>query len=265
MAGTWGHPECGLTAQVSCPAEELPPPQAAPESPEPGDSGTPSLERLWNVRQLDTLARACILLALMVPPSSAEHQDCCLLAYASLRRIWQVRPPLPTWPQLPRHHAPLPCPCQNSRSSRRPCSRNLGVPPLQTHLRLCPATPERSPKASASRAHLPNHQQPCRWASRAFFCAPILHGLLAAPLPHHLSPGPPGSSWWPCSRVPPVDSAPAGQRPLGGLLRRACPQPQGLCWAARPTLGGVGDARVWEGSLGLQTCQPQPTTHPVIP
>ncbi|XP_073096194.1 cilia- and flagella-associated protein 46 isoform X2 [Manis javanica] len=71
-------------------AEELPPPQAAPESPEPGDSGTPSLERLRNVRQLDTLARACILLALLVPPSSAEHQDCCLLAYASLRRIWQV-------------------------------------------------------------------------------------------------------------------------------------------------------------------------------
>ncbi|XP_057361386.1 cilia- and flagella-associated protein 46 [Manis pentadactyla] len=71
-------------------AGELPPPQAAPESTEPRDSGTPSLERLRNVRQLDTLARACILLALMVPPSSAEHQDCCLLAYASLRRIWQV-------------------------------------------------------------------------------------------------------------------------------------------------------------------------------
>ncbi|XP_059947631.1 cilia- and flagella-associated protein 46 [Mesoplodon densirostris] len=58
---------------------------AAPEG-----SGPPSLEKLRNVRQLETLARAYTLLALVVTPSAASHRDHCLMAYTCLRRIWQV-------------------------------------------------------------------------------------------------------------------------------------------------------------------------------
>ncbi|XP_016061813.1 PREDICTED: cilia- and flagella-associated protein 46 [Miniopterus natalensis] len=64
--------------------------QAAPEIPGAEDAGTVSLEKLWSVRQLEALARAYILLALMVSPSAANYQDYCLMAYMFLRRIWQV-------------------------------------------------------------------------------------------------------------------------------------------------------------------------------
>lgn len=56
------------------------------------DMGTVSLEKLRNVRQLEALARVYILLALMTSPGAASYQDHCLMAYAFLRRIWQVRP-----------------------------------------------------------------------------------------------------------------------------------------------------------------------------
>nr|XP_025129616.1 cilia- and flagella-associated protein 46 isoform X5 [Bubalus bubalis] len=56
----------------------------------PGDPGPPSLQELQSVRQLETLARAYTLLALVVTPSGAGHQDHCLMAYAFLHRIWQV-------------------------------------------------------------------------------------------------------------------------------------------------------------------------------
>ncbi|XP_027384272.1 cilia- and flagella-associated protein 46 isoform X3 [Bos indicus x Bos taurus] len=56
----------------------------------PGDPGPPSLQELQSVRQLETLARAYTLLALVVTPSGAGHQDYCLMAYAFLHRIWQV-------------------------------------------------------------------------------------------------------------------------------------------------------------------------------
>ncbi|KAI4530357.1 hypothetical protein MG293_019246 [Ovis ammon polii] len=56
----------------------------------PGDPGPPSLQELQSVRQLETLARAYTLLALVVSPGSAGHQDYCLQAYAFLHRIWQV-------------------------------------------------------------------------------------------------------------------------------------------------------------------------------
>ncbi|XP_054441049.1 cilia- and flagella-associated protein 46 [Pteronotus mesoamericanus] len=73
------------------PAGEDPPPQAAAERPGPADdAGTVSLEQLHSVRQLEGLARAHILLALVVSPSAAAYQDYCLVAYAALRRIWQV-------------------------------------------------------------------------------------------------------------------------------------------------------------------------------
>eukprot|EP00070_Physeter_catodon_P030862 XP_028337756.1 cilia- and flagella-associated protein 46 [Physeter catodon] len=72
------------------PAEEQVSTPAAPEGPGAEGSGPPSLEKLRNVRQLETLARAYTLLALVVTPSAACHQDYCLMAYTFLRRIWQV-------------------------------------------------------------------------------------------------------------------------------------------------------------------------------
>ncbi|KAF6317002.1 cilia and flagella associated protein 46 [Rhinolophus ferrumequinum] len=65
-------------------------PTLAPESPVSEDTGTVSLEKLRNVRQLEALAHAYILLALMTSPGAAGYQDHCLMAYAFLRRIWQV-------------------------------------------------------------------------------------------------------------------------------------------------------------------------------
>ncbi|XP_043331937.1 cilia- and flagella-associated protein 46 [Cervus canadensis] len=56
----------------------------------PGGAGPPSLQELQSVRQLETLARAYTLLALVVTPCYAGHQDYCLMAYAFLHRIWQV-------------------------------------------------------------------------------------------------------------------------------------------------------------------------------
>lgn len=48
------------------------------------------MEKLRNVRQLEALARAHTLLALMVWPSPASEEHC-LVAYTLLKRIWQVR------------------------------------------------------------------------------------------------------------------------------------------------------------------------------
>ncbi|XP_065779668.1 cilia- and flagella-associated protein 46 isoform X5 [Muntiacus reevesi] len=56
----------------------------------PGGAGPPSLQELQSVRQLETLARAYTLLALVVTPCYAGHQDYCLMAYAFLHRMWQV-------------------------------------------------------------------------------------------------------------------------------------------------------------------------------
>ncbi|KAM5271866.1 cilia- and flagella-associated protein 46 [Ctenodactylus gundi] len=60
------------------------------ESPTARDEDVSSLEQLRNVRQLETLARAHILRALMVSPSSSTYTDDCLMAYTFLRHIWQV-------------------------------------------------------------------------------------------------------------------------------------------------------------------------------
>ncbi|XP_057591801.1 cilia- and flagella-associated protein 46 [Hippopotamus amphibius kiboko] len=68
---------------------------AAPGGPGAEDVGPPSLETLRNVRQLETLARAYTQLALVVTPSAACHQDCCLMAYSFLHRIWQFQTPAP--------------------------------------------------------------------------------------------------------------------------------------------------------------------------
>lgn len=66
----------------------------------PEDVGTVSLEKLHNVRQLEALARAFTLLALMVSPSAPGYRDHCLMAYTFLRRIWQVRRPCSPSPAL---------------------------------------------------------------------------------------------------------------------------------------------------------------------
>uniref|UniRef100_A0A8D0Q223 Cilia and flagella associated protein 46 n=1 Tax=Sus scrofa TaxID=9823 RepID=A0A8D0Q223_PIG len=72
------------------PAEEHASAQATLEGPGPEDARTTSLEGLRSVRQLEALARAYTLLALVATPSDARHQDYCLMAYTSLCRIWQV-------------------------------------------------------------------------------------------------------------------------------------------------------------------------------
>ncbi|XP_004375045.1 cilia- and flagella-associated protein 46 [Trichechus manatus latirostris] len=54
------------------------------------EAGTASLESLRDVRQLDALACAHILLALVLSPSSPQYQDCCLTAYTFVRHIWQI-------------------------------------------------------------------------------------------------------------------------------------------------------------------------------
>ncbi|KAM6182244.1 cilia- and flagella-associated protein 46 [Erethizon dorsatum] len=66
------------------------PVQIPVEGPVTQDTDTFSLEQLQNVKQLETLARAHILRALMVSPSSSTYEDDCLMAYTFLRRIWQV-------------------------------------------------------------------------------------------------------------------------------------------------------------------------------
>lgn len=50
-----------------------------------------NLEDLSNIRQLEALFRAQTLLALAAGPSSPLHPRCCLVAYACIVRVWQVR------------------------------------------------------------------------------------------------------------------------------------------------------------------------------
>lgn len=50
-----------------------------------------NLEDLSNIRQLEALFRAQTLLALISGQSSPFHQQHCLMAYACIVRIWQVR------------------------------------------------------------------------------------------------------------------------------------------------------------------------------
>uniref|UniRef100_H0XQW3 Cilia and flagella associated protein 46 n=1 Tax=Otolemur garnettii TaxID=30611 RepID=H0XQW3_OTOGA len=64
--------------------------QGLPEGPAPRAAALLSLEKLCSVRQLETLARACTMLALVLSPASADYEDYGLLAYMFLRRIWQV-------------------------------------------------------------------------------------------------------------------------------------------------------------------------------
>ncbi|XP_019062592.1 cilia- and flagella-associated protein 46 isoform X2 [Fukomys damarensis] len=66
------------------------PVQIPEEGPVTQDMDMLSLEQLQNVKQLETLARAHILRALMVSPSSSAYEDDCLMAYTFLRRIWQI-------------------------------------------------------------------------------------------------------------------------------------------------------------------------------
>ncbi|XP_026968831.1 cilia- and flagella-associated protein 46 [Sagmatias obliquidens] len=91
-----GSPEpAGAGAAGAGATEEQVSTPAAPEGPGAEGSGPPSLEKLRNVRQLEMLARAYTLLALVVTPSAASHQDYCLMAYTFLRRIWQFQSPTP--------------------------------------------------------------------------------------------------------------------------------------------------------------------------
>lgn len=119
-----------MAAGNPCLAEEHLPAQAAPESPGPEDTGTAPLERLWNVRQLEALARAYTLLALVVSPSAADYEDYCLMAYTFLKRIWQVRrEAAPPWVPGPWQES-VPPPCTH-RPHRLVQPLGGGLPPLQ--------------------------------------------------------------------------------------------------------------------------------------
>lgn len=50
-----------------------------------------NLEDLSNIKQLEALFRAQTLMALISGHSSPFHQQHCLMAYACIVRIWQVR------------------------------------------------------------------------------------------------------------------------------------------------------------------------------
>lgn len=50
-----------------------------------------NLEDLSNIKQLEALFRAQTLMALISGHSSPFHQQHCLMAYACIIRIWQVR------------------------------------------------------------------------------------------------------------------------------------------------------------------------------
>lgn len=50
-----------------------------------------NLEDLSNIKQLEALFRAQTLMALFSGPSSSFHEQHCLMAYACIIRIWQVR------------------------------------------------------------------------------------------------------------------------------------------------------------------------------
>ncbi|XP_075389603.1 cilia- and flagella-associated protein 46 [Tenrec ecaudatus] len=64
-------------------------PGAAPD-PKKEAAGLTPWERIRDVRQLDALVQAHVLLALVLSPSSSHYQDCCLTAYTFARCIWQV-------------------------------------------------------------------------------------------------------------------------------------------------------------------------------
>nr|XP_054099482.1 cilia- and flagella-associated protein 46 isoform X1 [Callithrix jacchus] len=72
------------------PDGEYVPMQMPPQSPVSETGETVSPEQLCSVRQLEALARGHILLALVLSPGAQGYEDCCLAAYAFLRRIWQV-------------------------------------------------------------------------------------------------------------------------------------------------------------------------------
>lgn len=50
-----------------------------------------NLENLTNIKQLEALFRAQTLMAVVSGHSSPFHQQHCLMAYACVIRIWQVR------------------------------------------------------------------------------------------------------------------------------------------------------------------------------
>lgn len=100
----------------------------APESMVSKDTGTVPVEKLWNVRQLEALARAYTLLALMVSPSAAGYEEYCLLAYMCLRRIWQVRRQAARCPVPSSWQGPTPPPAAHGPRRLVPSSDNSPAP-----------------------------------------------------------------------------------------------------------------------------------------
>lgn len=118
----------------------------------PEDVGTVFLEKLYNVRQLEALARAFTLLALMVSPSAPGYRDHCLMAYTLLGRIWQVRRP----------RGPSPAP--SSSGDQALGSESLLPGPL------CPVgkgpalpPPCSAPSSGAPRTARQGRPRPCTW------------------------------------------------------------------------------------------------------
>lgn len=179
------RPRGAPPTQAPGPTGEPPPTQAPPESPECEDTGTVSLEKLHSVRQLEALARAHTLLALMAWPSPACEEDC-LVACTLLKRIWQVRGGV---------RAPRPSPFPSCPSAFNTPALPAPPPTLPPH----PCHPRTSlarlpPPVCMERTVGQSLCLLCCRASRIFSPTP-LHGPLAAPsIP--LLQGPLGSSWW---------------------------------------------------------------------
>ncbi|XP_045147306.1 cilia- and flagella-associated protein 46 [Echinops telfairi] len=76
--------------ETPSPLERAPEAPSAAPDPKKEAAGLTPWERIRDVRQLDALVQAHVLLALVLSPSSSHYQDCCLTAYTFARCIWQV-------------------------------------------------------------------------------------------------------------------------------------------------------------------------------
>lgn len=268
--GPWGpgghRGRAGRTPSGPCLPEEQVSTPAAPEGPGAEGSGPPSLEKLRNVRQLETLARAYTLLALVVTPSAASHQDYCLMAYTFLCRIWQVRPREPALAQvlcLSRDSVPLPSfPAAPSLLWGLRGGGRASLLPTKW-----PLLPKTHPSAFAQPP-----TEPCLSTALPLGFQNLLYAPSArppsCPPSHHLFTGPPGQLLVDsCSQGPPA----VGARPVGQCWQdrpffwgHVCTLPSAMCWGQqghRPLAAG----RTGKAVLGLKGApghyHPPPTTH----
>ncbi|KAM8924779.1 cilia- and flagella-associated protein 46 [Pelodytes ibericus] len=105
-------------------------PNAKPEDVDEGRGASSPLEDLRNVRQLEGLARAYTLMAVISGRMSPEHEDHCLMAYTYILRIWQVS--LPAAGSFIKQLPKIPLPVQNPHSASS--QREKGKKDASEHL-----------------------------------------------------------------------------------------------------------------------------------